>query len=957
MDYIEQQIAGRAERTPLVGRALELADLSALIEDAARGQGRVVFIEGEAGVGKTRLVNAVLAQAREHGFETFLGVAGELEQRRPFGLIAECLGIRTGAREARRAEIARLLLGPASEGHPLHPGDAPQIEFQVVDAVLTLIEHLCARRHVVIALEDLQWTDPSTLLVLHRLGGLVPELPALILLTARPLPRSPDVDRVLDALRRAGAVEMRLLPLSPDAVLSLVNALLGAQPGPRMQQQVSGAAGNPLFVTELVEALAQSGSITFAEGGAAEVGTVAPPSSLGRTILHRLSFLPEETLDVLRVAAILGTTFAVVDLSTVLDRPAAHLMEPLRAGLRAGILAENDGRLAFRHDLVREALYADTPLSVRQALHRHAAESMMAAGAAPHQVAEHLFRGASHGDIWAVRWLHRAGRETAKRAPAAAAEILQRARDLCDPADAARDALGADLAVALMWVGRTAEAETICREMLARTHDPGVDGGLRLCLVQTLLAHGRIADAVTETQTALATGTLTPLEGARIQAWVAGGLMSAGDLVGAAATAEAAIAAADEAGDDFARCLALGALAATRGLRARWDEGLALVAEAVRLADQSPNQEAHRFQLKAMHAIHLMEMDCLDDARRAIEEGRRLSETLGARWNLPEYALTAALERFFRGEWDDALAEIEAAFALAEETGTRHGLVATAAYKARIALARDDLNTAEAAVAFAEREFAESGPQYRLAWMWWTRALLLEASGKMDQALGVLAGGWDRLGQVGIADERPHLGPDLVRLALARGDRQRAEVTTAQVEEVAAMNPQVATAAGAALRCRGLVNGSANVLLEAARAYRKAPRPYDLACACEDAAITLCQHGRLPEARQLVSDAAEIYVRLGAVRELARMDGRMRPFGLRRGRRGPRGRPKTGWEALTRSEQHIAALVADGLSNPEIAERLFLSRLTVKAHISHALDKLGLHSRVEIAVEAARRRG
>lgn len=109
-------------------------------------------------------------------------------------------------------------------------------------------------------------------------------------------------------------------------------------------------------------------------------------------------------------------------------------------------------------------------------------------------------------------------------------------------------------------------------------------------------------------------------------------------------------------------------------------------------------------------------------------------------------------------------------------------------------------------------------------------------------------------------------------------------------------------------------------------------------------------------ARPLLEQALEIYERLGAARDLARAEAALREAGIRRGRRGPRGRPQIGWWSLTPTEQTVAGLVAEGLSNPQIGDRLYVSRRTVQTHLAHVFAKLDITSRTQLAAEVARRR-
>ncbi|MDN5861058.1 MAG: AAA family ATPase, partial [Pseudonocardia sp.] len=153
---------------PLVGRPIEVATLAAATARAVAGLGGVVVVEGEAGIGKTRLVQEVHDTAAAAGFEICAAAADEVERRRPFGVLADALRIdRAAPRHERRAQIARLLLGDDA-AVPLDQVVAT--EFRVGEAVIDLVERACADRPQLLVLEDLHWADPSTLSCLARLA-------------------------------------------------------------------------------------------------------------------------------------------------------------------------------------------------------------------------------------------------------------------------------------------------------------------------------------------------------------------------------------------------------------------------------------------------------------------------------------------------------------------------------------------------------------------------------------------------------------------------------------------------------------------------------------------------------------------------------------------------------------------------------------------------------------------
>jgi len=162
---------------------------------------------------------------------------------------------------------------------------------------------------------------------------------------------------------------------------------------------------------------------------------------------------------------------------------------------------------------------------------------------------------------------------------------------------------------------------------------------------------------------------------------------------------------------------------------------------------------------------------------------------------------------------------------------------------------------------------------------------------------------------------------------------------------------------GTALRCQGLAENDAHALVAAVDAYAEASRPLLRALASEDAATALVKQGDIRRARPLLDQTIAIYERLDAARDLARANAVLRLAGVRRGVRGPRQRPQFGWPSLTPTERTVVALVADGLSNPQIGERLFISRRTVQTHLVHVFAKLGISSRAQLAAQVARRPG
>ena len=423
----------------ICGREAEIHTLGEALDLVACGGPAIVLVEGEAGIGKTRLLAKALEDARGRGMQVAAGRAEELERTRPFGLLAAAFGCARSSPDPRRAAIAGLLAAPAAgDQGPITVTSDPGLRFRVVDAFTDLVEELALAGPLVIGLDDLQWADPSSLLTLGALARRLTGLPVGVIGCLRPSPRAAELNRLASALDAAGARHLTLHPLTREAVTGLVAQAVAAEPGPRLLAEVAGAAGNPLFITELLGALAQEEAITTV-GGRAEVAETVLPPTLRLTILRRLSFLSEPTLQALRSASILGSGFSPTDLATVTGRPAVDLSVVLGEAIRARVLEDDGDRLRFRHELIRDAIYGDLAGSVRRALHREAGQRLAQAGAPALQVAEQLARGARLGDPEAVAWLARAARQAAPRSPDVAADLLGRAAGLMAPGDPGRD--------------------------------------------------------------------------------------------------------------------------------------------------------------------------------------------------------------------------------------------------------------------------------------------------------------------------------------------------------------------------------------------------------------------------------------------------------------------------------------------------------------------------------------
>ncbi|MDQ4131283.1 MAG: AAA family ATPase [Actinomycetota bacterium] len=874
-------MASERVRAPLIGRAAEVGHLAELVAAAAQGQGQMLLLAGEAGIGKTRLVDEALAVAIRMGMTTRCGRAEELDARRPFAAIAGCLGIDPDPSDETIARHLREDIAGPSDGSVAR--DDVEWQLRLVDAVVAMVEELCSAGPVAIALDDLQWADVRTLHVLDRLGQAVGELPLFLCGAFRPAPRPPELTRILRSHAARGGRTLAIGPLPAAEVKHLLSRLLGVTPGPRLVAQAAATGGNPFYVTELVAVGRASRSLTTT-ATTADVDTVAVPAALKLTVLLELSYLSGETQDLLRTASVLGSSFSVSDLSLVLGRTAVALAPSLTEALDAGVLCEVGSRLAFRHDLLREAVYEDLPSSLRKAMHLDVARTLAAADASPLRVAEHFVRGASPGDAVAREWLQRAADEAVVRAPTIAVELLERAFELFDPADPDRDAVLADWVLSLEALGRLADAEAMCAELLSRRQAPATEAKLRLVLARALVRRGRFDEGLAQASLAEEREGLSPRQRARLVSVASTlPLMGSLDLKAAEATARRGLEIGRERGDEVSQAGCAYTLALVAFLRGQFVEALDWAVKARATGDRAPGdrlsfgwQNAHQMALLVLGQARVA-LDRVEEADSALSTVRRTAGELGFRTLVVHSHALVISHGWMLGRWDDATAEFDAFAELCAEFDERSPMVEVAAgARALIALHRGEPVVAGTVLSTAgDLGAPHAGHLASLA-----RALLIECSGDREAALGVLAAAWDRSVRPGLLFVCPHLAPDLVRLALASGDVDRATEACERISTLVAANPGAVTIRGIELRCRGLLEDEPELIVEAAVVLRDSPRPLERARACEDVANALALRGRVSDARPWFDEAVAAYRQLKAAWDVARVAARRRAVGL-----------------------------------------------------------------------------
>jgi DNA-binding CsgD family transcriptional regulator len=861
-----------------------------------------IVVEGPPGIGKTFLARQIRG-AVPPGAATILHTAGEQGRRNdPFVLAGQ------------------LLDGTPPAGNP-------------GEAAFDRVDELCAGGPVVLCVDDAHYLDAASLTLLRRLVWASQNLPLAVLITTRPAPsREP-----LIALVQQAQARLWLPPMGRMMVERLVFDRTGRWPGPLLRRILGPAAGNPLFVGELLGAYEKAGALATSGPDSIEARFELDlqVTGLDEVIGAHLGQLDEPTREVLAAMAVWGTEVGVDDLASMLPGSAHPLDELIEQAVSSGLARrEPAGTVGFTHDLFREVTYASLPEPRRREAHRQAAQVLAAAGYRPTLVADHLLRAATaDADPELVTALHEAVAATRGYAPEVTADLLDDVAALSG--SDVPEPLLFDHVQALFLRGRGKSAETLIRERITAVTDAAVAAQMQVILIRSLInrADTTAALAAIEQTTAIAGlpgPALRQLEATR--AWL---LVLAGQPP-PSAELDAMMARFVAADDTDAQANLLATFACTAFL----SDHLDAAAEYLRAREElMPGADNFRSRSSALFLPATIELARSGPAaaRAAIDRARRLSAERQAEWVDPFLGFAAGGIALAAGDWDDSVAELDSALERAEETGTgwislpvgmRSYIDAhrgsTGQARARLESFRhrglplqfghDRPGLAELAVLEAEGSIREAGTLARTLW----------------SAAGNHPGRW-------AAD----LAPDVTRVAVVGMDRRLAD----QIGEEA---PALCPPAVARL-VHGMLTADPDAIEETATELAGTGRRAAEASAREELACAAATAGDRDSAVAALEAALDGYQRMGAIPDRHRALGRLRALGIRRGSREAHREASFGWASLTATETRVADLVRDGMTNREIGTRLFVSPRTVQTHVSHILQKTGLRSRVEIA--------
>ena len=929
----------------LVEREAPLHRLSTLARQAADGAGSCVVLEGGAGIGKTALLGELQRTAGDLGLTVLSATGADLEREHAFGVARQLLlPAWRGASEVERKE---LLDGAASLALPLldltydNPGGAGAAETQsILYGTHWLVATLAERTPLLLVVDDAHWADEPSITLLEYLARRVADMPVLLVIGRRPPgPGHPTLVHTGETIR--------LRPLSRDGIAAMAAHLTeGSEPEVVAAACHEATGGNPLYVYAVLRELRDRGL----EDRAAQVVAELGPEPVARSVDRRLNELPPAATKTAEAVAILGDDATLLDLAELAGIEASEAASSADALVRAGILAGGD-RLAFAHPVVRATIVGRIGPHEQGLRHAKAASQRLKRSRDPEVVATHILR-APAGLVEGAHGVLRGAASAAlsRGAPALAATFLRRAAEEPCPPDEHLETLVA-LADAEGRAVDPAALETLARAQAAAT-DPDRRAEITISRSLVLYRAGEGRLAVSELERQLQSGALSPAVTTRVKA----ALLTLADVdlsLRPQLTAQLDGIVADlraEWGDDASLILAHEAVQE----RLRYRDSVAngdLSERALRACLQTLEQEPGAQPIhEAVLGLLVLFLDASEHLG-ALDELVNRALVLAAKngnavtyahlgvtytWSLLRQGALEDAERLVLGVRDQGAPKT--VWMRAWVSGL--GQAVRAEFDPALGLdplgEPDELDVGENEVPPAERWLLSV-----------LRGKLLLARGDLQGGLDALLAGGEGLARLGTPAGNYHWRSDA---ALALGRLGRVDEARRYAQEELELNTSwgAPRALGHSHRAAALLaerdEDRLDGLNEAVRLLEGVRAPLELARTLVELGAALRRMNRRADAREPLRRAIELAdgcapntrVAAQARTELAASGGRA---------------PKTqagGVAALTASERRIVDLAVQGLSNPQVAQELFISRRTVESHLASAYTKLGIAGRGEL---------
>jgi len=944
----------------VVGRDEVLALLARKTGEALAGHGQSLLIAGEAGIGKSRIVGAVIRQARQVGFRH---AKGDIN---PQDHLVSLLEIDDLARSMDASEFGelgpKLLAAKRGKG-----GDSLSsrriLVHEIADLLVDAIDG-----PTVFVFEDIHWVDELTLEVIGEVARLAAGKPLLLVVTYRPeeLPTG-SIHREWRArlLTQRVAEEIVLARLRPEETAQVTTLILGTGlPAPRdvVEAVHDRTNGIPLHIEELLAALGDAAT----DGRTIREATV--PSTIEDAVLARAQRLSPEAQAVARGGAVMGRCFSPEVLGGVLGRSPGELDGPLDELVSSGMIFPfqflDQGYFDFRHQLLRDALYESVPSGELRRLHARAAEfGTVLIGATEVHNSVHYERAGLRAQAFRAAV---AGAEAAAAITSRFESFELYRRAVANIPDGLAPTEAADVWMAYCYAGfavddvpAAEEAATNARRLYLEAGQP--DKAIAALLSLAALTRRDVRPR-SERKALLdqADAELAALPATPERA------MNYVDLRMMQSVLELDAAHLPEARRRLAECLAFAeeaAFAETPGFITRLDiehelawadvlggdakGGLTRMLELARQA-----RDAHfeatgvtNYRITADVAARVMEYPT---SAIGVTEGIRYADEIEQSYCRHVMSATSAIIAWTSGSWDDAVqvAELELV-----QRGSRRGSIGSRAVLAFVALGRGDVERARTLLDASLAITRPSGEVDLVLPALWGQAEAALVDGDPARALDHC---WEAAELAEPTGERALLVPFVVTGVRAALLDRRPEMAQKWLDRITPMltgwpdlaRPAFEHADGLLRTSSGATVAARTSLESAVAGWDARGRIWEATWAKLDLAAALVRANRYLEAVPILEQVLTTARRLGSLPILRRAEELDRSSRSRSG-------PHEPWHPLSSREYEVARLVAQGMTNAEIAEQLFVSPKTASAHIEHILAKLGVARRAEIAAWVA----